>query len=119
MSPTDAGSEPAPSRDLRDRPLGRILLLVVVLAVAFVALKSCASRDTEVESDEAVEIAREQVDYEPDRVMVRFTPRGIDSVPHWAVSLTVTDDAGNLEQVTVVVVDARNGEVVEIDREGG
>ena len=94
-------------------------MLVVVLAVAFVASKSCASRDTEVESEEAVEIAREQVDFEPDRVMVRFTPRGIDSTPHWAVSLSVEDDAGNLEQVTVVVVDARNGEIVEIDREGG
>jgi hypothetical protein len=119
MLPTDAGSEPAPRRTIRDRPIGRILLLVAVLVVAFVASKSCASRDTEVESDEAVEIAREQVDYEPDRVMVRFTPRGIDSTPHWAVSLSVTDDAGNLERVTVVVVDARNGAVVEIDREGG
>lgn len=94
-------------------------MLVAALAVAFVASKSCASRDTDVESDEAVEIAREQVDFEPSRVMVRFTPRGIDSTPHWAVSLSIEDDDGNLERVTVVVVDARNGEVVEIDREGG
>jgi hypothetical protein len=117
--PTDAGSEPAPRRTLRDRPLGRILLLVAVLVVAFVASKSCASRDTEVESDEAVEIAREEVDYEPDRVMVRFTPRGIDSTPHWAVSLSVVDADGNPERITVVLVDARTGEVVEVDREGG
>ncbi len=117
--PTDAGSEPAPSRGLRDRPLGRILLLILVLAVAFVASKSCASRDTEVDSDEAVEIARQEVDYEPERVMVRFTPRGIDSTPHWAVSLSLVDAAGNAERVTVVLVDARTGQVVEIDREGG
>jgi hypothetical protein len=117
--PTDAGSEPAPRRDLRDRPVGRILILLAVLAVAFVAVKSCASRDTEVDSAEAVEIAREEVDYEPERVMVRFTPRGIDSRPHWAVSLSVVDAAGNAERVTVVLVDARTGQVVEIDRQGG
>jgi hypothetical protein len=117
--PTNAGSEPAPSRGLRDRPLGRILLLLAVLVVAFVASRSCASRDTEVDSDEAVEIAREEVDYEPERVMVRFTPRGIDSRPHWAVSFSVVDAAGNAERVTVVLVDARTGDVVEVDREGG
>lgn len=117
--PTDAGSEPAPSRGLRDRPLGRILLLLAVLVVALVASRSCASRDTEVDSDEAVEIAREEVDYEPERVMVRFTPRGIDSRPHWAVSFSVVDAAGNAERVTVVLVDARTGDVVEVDREGG
>ncbi|MGH3057674.1 MAG: hypothetical protein ACRDOP_12040 [Gaiellaceae bacterium] len=95
------------------------MLLILVLAVAFVASKSCASRDTEVDSDEAVEIARQEVDYEPERVMVRFTPRGIDSTPHWAVSLSLVDAAGNAERVTVVLVDARTGQVVEIDREGG
>ena len=117
--PTAAGSEPAPSRGLRDRPLGRVLLLLAVLAVAFVVSKSCASRDTAGDSDDAVEIARGEVDYEPERVMVRFTPRGIDSTPHWAVSLSVVDAAGNVERVTVVLVDARTGDVVEVDREGG
>jgi hypothetical protein len=114
--PTDAGSEPAPSRPFRDRPVGRILILLLVLAVAFVAAKSCASRDTEIDSDEAIEIARQEIDYEPERVMVRFTPRGIESRPYWSVSLSVLDDDGRPEEVTVVLVDARTGDVEQIQR---
>jgi hypothetical protein len=93
-------------------------MLAVVLLAAFVAAKSCASRDTDVSSDEAIEIAREEIDYEPDRVMVRFTPRGIDSRPYWAVSLSTLDATGGLDVVTVVLVNARTGDVEEIDREG-
>jgi hypothetical protein len=93
-------------------------MLVAVLVLAVVAAKSCASRDTEVSSDEAVEIAREEIDYAPDRVMVRFTPRGVNSRPYWAVSLSTVDAAGNLELVTVVLVNARTGDVEQINREG-
>jgi hypothetical protein len=114
--PSDAGSEPAPSRPLRDRPIVRVLVLLVVLALAFVATKSCASRDTNVDSDEAIEIARQEIDYEPERVMVRFTPRGFDSRPFWSVSLSKLDDDGRLEQVTVVLVNARTGDVEQVQR---
>lgn len=93
-------------------------MLVVVLLLAIVAAKSCASRDTEVSSDEAIEIARDEIDYAPDRVMVRFTPRGVDSRPYWAVSLSTLDTAGNFERVTVVLVNARTGDVEEINRQG-
>jgi hypothetical protein len=116
--PTDAGTEPAPSRPFRDRPLGRILVLLVVLAVAFIAAKSCASRDTEVSTDEAIEIARQEIDFEPDRTMVRFTPRGVDSRPFWAVSLSLLDPSGNPYRITVVLVNAETGEVEEIRRQG-
>lgn len=89
-------------------------MLLVVLAVAFVAAKSCASRDTEVDSDEAIAIARDEIDFEPDRVMVRFTPRGIESRPFWAVSLSTLDAYGQPDRVTVVLVDARTGEIEQI-----
>jgi hypothetical protein len=116
--PTAAGSEPAPSRPFRDRPLGRIVILAVVLAIAFVAAKSCASRDTEVGQDEAIEIARSEVDFEPERTMVRFTPRGVDSRPFWAVSFSLLDADGQPERITVVLVNARTGEIEEIRRQG-
>ena len=111
--PTGAGLR----RDLRDSALGRALLLLAILAVAFVAARGCASRDTEVSKEEAVEIAREEVDYEPERVMTRFVPRGARSRPNWAVSLSTVGAGGRLENVTVVVVDARDGEVVEIRKQ--
>jgi hypothetical protein len=112
-SPSDAGS----GRGLRDRPLGKVALLLAVLLLAFVASRSCASRDTDVSQDEAVEIAREEVDFEPDRVSVRFLPRGVQSRPSWAVSLSTENPQGELERVTVVVVDGSTGEIQEV-REG-
>ena len=107
-----------PRRDLRDSALGKALLLVGVLTLAFVATRSCASRDTEVSKEEAVEIARDEIDYEPDRVMTRFLPRGIQSRPSWAVSLATVAADGSLERVTVVVVDGRTGDVVDVAKQG-
>lgn len=101
-------------RALRDSPLGKVALLVAVLAAAYLATQSCASRDTAVSKEEAVEIAKRAVDYEPDRVMTRFVPRGFKSRPNWAVSLSTTDADGDLERVTVVVVDGRTGKIVEM-----
>jgi hypothetical protein len=112
--PTDAGS----GRGLRSRPLGKVALLLAVLLVAFLASRSCASRDTEISRDEAVEIAREEIDFEPDRVAVRFVPRGVQSRPSWAVSLSTEDAEGALERVTVVVVDGRTGAVAEVREQG-
>ena len=109
--PTDVGKR----RDLRDSPLGKALLLLGVLAVAFVVgTRGCGSRDTDVSKEEAVEIARGEIDYEPDRVMTRFVPRGIQSRPSWAVSLATLREDGSFARVTVVLVDGRTGDVVDI-----
>jgi hypothetical protein len=114
---TDAdGSKPEPSRPFRDRRLGRIVILVVVLAIALLVAKSCASRETDVGQDEAIEIAREEIDFEPERTMVRFLPRGVDSRPFWAVSFSLLDTDGNPEYITVVVVNGTTGDVEEIRR---
>ena len=68
--------------------------------------------------EEAAEIAREAVDFEPERVMTRFLPRGIRSRPAWAVSLSLVGAGGRLENITVVVVDAELGEIVEVRKQG-
>ncbi len=49
--------------------------------------------------------------------MVRFTPRGVNSRPYWAVSLSLLDAAGNPERITVVLVDAQTGDIEEIRRQ--
>ncbi len=110
MSSTDAGKR----RGLRDSPWGKAAILVAVLGVALLASRSCASRETEISREEAVTIAREEIDYEPDEVLTRFTRRGLPSRPAWAVSLRTLDARGEIERVTVVVVDGRTGEVLEI-----
>jgi hypothetical protein len=44
---------------------------------------------------------------------VRFIRRGTSFAPQWAVSLSKEAD-GALTSVTVVIIDARTGEVVEV-----
>jgi peptidase YpeB-like protein len=107
---TNAGTR----RGLRDHPLGRVAILVLILLLAFVASKSCAGVGNRISQEEAVTIARKHIDYTPERVMVRLLKRGVQSRPFWAVSLSTVRPDGSLGRVTVVVVDARSGDVEEI-----
>ena len=107
---TDAGT----ARGLRDRPLGKIAILVAILALAFVASRSCASVGNKISQDEAVAIARQEIDYAPDKVQVRLFKRGFQSAPFWAVSLSTVNGQGQLTRTTVVVIDARSGRVDEV-----
>jgi len=100
-------------RGLRESPWGKAALLLAVLLAALIASRSCASRETEVSRDDAIAIAREEVDYEPDCARARFLPRGFQSRPTWAVSLVTVGAGGRLERVTVVIVDGRTGAVLE------
>ena len=85
------------------------MLLVGVPARAL-ALKTCASHDENVSYEEAEAIAREQVDFEPDKVLVRGVQRGLDAHLYWAVSLSTQNAAGVREECATVLVDAGTGE---------
>ncbi len=107
--PTDAGT----SRALRDRPVGRVLLFAAVLLAALLAARSCGSSDAAVSKEKAIEIARQQISYEPDGIQVKNVPQGVPARRIWAVSLyqgSFTDPT----RVTVVEVDAETGEVREV-----
>jgi hypothetical protein len=110
--PTDAGT----ARGLRDRPLGKVAIVLAVLVAAFIVSKSCGAVGDEISQEQAVAIARQEIDYEPERVMVRLLKQGLKSRPYWAVSLATFTDTGALERATVVVVDARSGDVTQIRR---
>lgn len=90
--------------------------MLAVLVAAFLVSKSCGAVGDEISQKQAVEIARTQIDYKPDRVMVRLLKRGVKSRPYWAVSLATVAATGALERVTVVVIDAKTGEIGEIRR---
>ncbi len=85
-------------------------MLLAALAVA----RGCASSEGEISKEQAVEIAREEIDHPADRVQVRLLRRGFQSRAAWAVSLTDLAAGGETKRVTVVVVDARTRAVVEI-----
>jgi hypothetical protein len=101
----------ASSRDLRDRPLFRVAALVTVLLVAGLLARSCGSGSSQVSSERAVELARAEASFEPDREQVRLVQRGIPPRRFWGVSLYDVGANGQPTRVEVFLVDARTGDV--------
>lgn len=88
-----------------------------MLLVALLVSRSCGSSETRVSKERATEIARGVIDYEPDRVQVRYLKRGFQSRGFWAVSLSTVNEVGSYDRTTVVVVNGQTGDVVEIHRD--
>jgi hypothetical protein len=84
-------------------------MLLAVLLLALIATKTCAARDEEIDPDEAQAIAREEVDFEPEKVLVRGVQRGLDAHLYWAVSLSTENAAGVRQDCATVLVDAETG----------
>jgi hypothetical protein len=94
----------------------RVLVLLGVLGLAFVVARGCQNEQVEVTQEEAVQIANEQVDFDPTFTQVRFLRQGINRQPFWFVSLSIPigfegDRADLFRRLAVVQIDSRNGEV--------
>jgi hypothetical protein len=85
-------------------------MFLAVLVIAFLATKTCASREGEMSPDDAEEIAKEQVDFEPDKVVTKGVREGLDSHLYWHVSLTTEDAEGRMETCVTVKVDSETGD---------
>ena len=103
-------TDAARSRDLRDRPLGRLAIIAAVLAVAFLSARACQS-DNDVSSDRAVELAKAEAAFTPDRTQVRLVQQGIPARQYWAVSLYDVDAQGLPTKVVVFLVDRKTGDL--------
>jgi hypothetical protein len=114
MPSTTAGSSNA--RGLRDRPLGRVAILVVVLLAAFLVSRSCGSTDPDIGQERAIAIARGELTFQPECVQVRFLRRGLRSEGFWAVSLWTLDAQGDFDKLTLVLVSAEDGRVAGVNR---
>jgi hypothetical protein len=114
MRSTSAG--PSDARALRDRPLFRVLALAAVLAAAFLATKGCASSGTKYSANDAIAIARKQLDFTPKCVQIRYLRIGLKSEPIWAVALWPLKN-GRFDRLTHVIVAARTGKVVSVRKQ--
>jgi hypothetical protein len=90
-------------------------MLVVVLAAALLVARTCGSSQPSVSQDEAIEIAKDQVDFEPKAVQIRNVPRGLEGRRSWAVSL-YTGTIARPGTCRVVEVDASSGRVAQVRR---
>jgi hypothetical protein len=94
----------------------RLIALLLILPLTFLASHSCGQGNPAVTQSEAITIAQHQIDYRPDGTNVRFVRRGIPSRAYWAVSLWRRGPDGGRRDVTVVVLDAVSGDVTQITR---
>jgi hypothetical protein len=107
--PTDAGTR----RGLRDSWFGRVAIFAAIIVVALLVSRSCGATDPKISSDEAVEIAKGEVDYKPDCERVRFVKQGVPQQELWLVGLAKEID-GQRSDIANVLIDADTGEVVSV-----
>ena len=111
--PTTDSSTPEP-KDLRDQLWFRIAVIAGLLLIIFVASRSCQRHGLDVSQEEAIEIAKEEVDFEPDEVQIRLLRQGVNYTQRWVVGLAEKRPNGERFNSTVVVIDASTGDVIEV-----
>ena len=95
------------------------MLAVVILlgATAFVA-QSCQQSGVRVSKEQAIETARPQAGFAPQRTQIRLVRQGLTGHPFWAVSFSVAAPSGDgYAKLTTVRVDANKGTVEAVNRE--
>ena len=95
---------------LRPRALAFVGLLVLLVLVA----NSCQNSQVRFNQQQAIALARQQVDFQPTRTQVRLVRQGIQSQPIWAVSLSVPTGPETFKELAVVRIDANRGKVVSV-----
>lgn len=103
-------------RTSRTRIEPRLVAILLLLPLTFLASRSCGDTHHDVTQSEAVAIAKKQVTYRPDGDNVRFVRRGIPSTAYWAISVWQRGPDGGHTKVTVVVIDAQTGRVTQVNR---
>jgi hypothetical protein len=106
------------TREERKPTWPRLAGLGAILVLAFVVGKGCQDRDVQLDQDEAVEIAREQVDFTPTYTQVRLLRQGINRKAYWFVSLSIPigfdgDRPDLFDALAVIKIDSKTGQVVE------
>jgi hypothetical protein len=91
-------------------------MLAVVIVAAVLVSRSCGATQAEISQEEAIVIAKRQVSFEPDRVVIRLLKQGIPQRELWLVGLAERLPDGTLTNITNVRLDADTGEVVNVQK---
>lgn len=92
---------------------GRVVIPLVLLLLVALALgtRACGDRGTAIDQDEAVAIAEAAAGFPVAQHQVRFIRQGVDQTPGWVVGLR-----GEGDEAVTMVVDARTGEITDVQR---
>jgi Peptidase propeptide and YPEB domain len=115
---TPAQADIRPGRPAIRPTWPRVLVIVLLLGLAFVASRSCQQSQIRLTKEQAITKAEREVDFSPTRTQVRLLRQGLGSKPFWIVSLSIPAEVGTgQERLAVVRIDANTGEVADV-REG-
>jgi hypothetical protein len=107
--------------DKRRATWPRIAVLVGVFVLAIFVSRGCQNEQVRVTEEEAIEIAREEVDFVPTRTVVRLLRQGLDRAPFWFVQLSIPigpdKDAGLFAKLTIVQIETETGAVVKVSNQ--
>jgi hypothetical protein len=113
----DPPAEDPPRRPLRVSRRG-VIGVVALFAVTVVAAQSCQQAQVRVSKERAIETARPEAGFAPERTQVRLVRQGLTAHPYWAVSFSVPAASGDgYAKLTTVRVDANSGKVDAVNRE--
>ena len=134
MSSPEPEPEPG-ARPTADRRLGgyagrkgalptwpRVAALLVLFAFMFFVVKGCQDDQVRLTQDDAIALAEEQVDFEPENVQIRLLRQGLDRRPVWVVSLSIPlgeegPDPDYFKRLALVRIDANKGTVESVEEQ--
>jgi hypothetical protein len=93
-----------------------LAVIGLVLVVAFVFAQTCQKEQVRVSKEQAIEIARGEVSFDPERTQIRFLRQGLGSKPFWIVSLSIPGEREDtFRRIAVVRVNANSGKVADVE----
>ena len=90
--------------------------MVALLALGLVLTRVLGRTTPKVSKDHAVAVARPNVDFKPQGYNIRLVRQGIPPRPVWAVSFWIRKAGGGFSRITLVLVDANSGQVMQVRR---
>ena len=88
--------------------------MVALLALGLVLTRVLGRTTPKVSKQEAVAVARPNVHFKPQGHNIRLVRQGVPPRPVWAVSFWIRKAGGGYSRITLVLVDANSGRVMQV-----
>jgi hypothetical protein len=90
--------------------------MVALLALGLVLTRVLGRTTPKVSKTDAIAVARPNVDFKPQGYNIRLVRQGVPPRPVWAVSFWIRKTEGGFSKITLVLVDANSGRVMQVRR---
>ena len=100
----------------------RVAMVVALFLFMLFIVKACQNDQVRLTQDDAIALAEEQVDFEPENVQIRLLRQGLDRRPVWVVSLSIPlgeegPDPDYFKRLALVRIDANKGTVESVEEQ--